>query len=52
MKRLALLLPLLVLAAAPAHAEDPATRSPVARKDFLARLKKGSSAEPEEAVRP
>ena len=52
MKRLALLLPLLALAAAPVRAADPATRSPVARKDFLARLKKGSSAEPEEAVRP
>ena len=52
MKRLALLLPLLALATAPARAEDPATRSPVAGKDFLARLKKGSSAEPEEAVRP
>ena len=52
MKRLAILLPLLALAAAPVRAADPATRSPVARKDFLARLKKGSSAEPEEAVRP
>ena len=52
MKRLALLVSLLALAAALARAEDPATRSPVARKDFLARLKKGSSAEPEEAVRP
>ena len=52
MKRRALLLPLLALAAALARAEDPATRSPVAGKDFLARLKKGSSAEPEEAVRP
>ena len=47
-----LLVSLLALAAALARAEDPATRSPVARKDFLARLKKGSSAEPEEAVRP
>ena len=32
MKRLALLLPLLALAAAPARAEDPATRSPVTGK--------------------
>ena len=32
MKRLALLLPLLALAAAPTRAEDPATRSPVAGK--------------------
>ena len=32
MKRLALLLPLLALAVAPARAEDPATRSPVAGK--------------------
>ena len=32
MKHLALLLPLLALAAAPARAEDPATRSPVAGK--------------------
>ena len=32
MKRLALLLPLLALAGAPAQAEDPATRSPVAGK--------------------
>ena len=32
MKRLALLLPLLALAAAPPHAEDPDTRSPVAGK--------------------
>ena len=32
MKRLALLLPLLALAAAPARAEDPATNAPVVGK--------------------
>ena len=32
MKKLALLLPLLALAAAPARAEDPATNTPVAEE--------------------